>query len=142
MKIIKLKSLVETKNILSEKTSRGTEQDVRGALGRPYDDYIASSIEVFDHGQTQGIKGAKGFTYKWKLQIPIADISSFEDVKRRTEKTMEERLMAAIADKLATEPDPRDAQYTSGTADVVERKIKNGEKYIVVAVEMVVGYDK
>lgn len=142
MKIIKLKSLIEAKNILSEKTRRGDEQDVRGALGRPYDDYIASPVEVFDHEQTQGVKGATGFTYKWKLQIPIEDISSFKDLKNRTEKTMEERLMAAIADKLATEPDSRDGQYTSGTADVKDRIEKNNKKYIVIAVEMVVGYDK
>jgi len=136
MKFIKLKSLI------SEKISKGDEQDIRGVLGRPFDDYIVyNSVVVDDHDEAED-PTEKGFTYRWQLLVPVDEMMSFNEILKSDEETFEEKMLTTINDKLTTKPDPRDGQYTTGTAEVVDRKVINGKKHILIDVELIVRYEK
>jgi hypothetical protein len=136
MKFIKLKSLI------SEKISKGDEQDIRGVLGRPFDDYIVyNSVVVDDHDEAED-PTEKGFTYRWRLLVPVDEMMSFNEILKSDEETFEEKMLTTINDKLTTKPDHRDGQYTTGTAEVVDRKVINGKKHILIDVELIVRYEK
>jgi hypothetical protein len=136
MKFIKLKSLI------SEKISKGDEQDIRGVLGRPFDDYIVyNSVVVDDHDEAED-PTEKGFTYRWQLLVPVDEMMSFNEILKSDEETFEEKMLTTINDKLTTKPDSRDGQYTTGTAEVVDRKVINGRKHILIDVELIVRYEK
>jgi len=136
MKFLKLKSLI------SEKISKGDEQDIRGVLGRPFDDYIVyNSVVVDDHDEAED-PTEKGFTYRWQLLVPVDEMMSFNEILKSDEETFEEKMLTTINDKLTTKPDPRDGQYTTGTAEVADRKVINGKKHILIDVELIVRYEK
>jgi hypothetical protein len=138
MKFIKLKSLV--KNLLNEKISRADEQDIRGVLGRPFDDYIVyNSVVIDDHSGAED-SNERGYTYKWKLKVPLDDLSLFKEILTSEEETLEEKILTTINEKLTTKSDPRDGQYTTGTAEVFDRKVINGKKYLFIDVELIVRY--
>lgn len=139
MKFIKLKSLI--KNLLNEKITPADEQDVRGVLGRPFDDYIVYNSAVMDDHSGSEDPKERGYTYKWKLQVPLDDLTLFKEILTSEEETLEEKILTTINEKLTTKPDPRDGQYTTGTAEVVDRKVINGTKYLFIDVELIVRYD-
>jgi len=122
--------------VFTEAVKAGTEQDVRGILGFPFDKYIVPlSIKVDNSGEESGTT-----IYSWKLAVPVDDPEVISNLTE-DEETYEERLLETIAKRLRSEARPG-SPYTSGFAEVIKRGRLNGEKTLILQVEMTVGWDE
>jgi hypothetical protein len=128
------------REVFTEAVKPGTEQDVRGVLGRPFDDHIvAGSVQVDDHEVKDGSKTSEGYTYSWKLLIPVDDPNILTHLDE-SQETFEEKLIEAITKRLRSPAEPG-GQYTTGFAEVESRQDVRGKKFLLIKVEMTVAWD-
>lgn len=127
------------KEIFAESFKPVDEQDVRGVLGFPFDNYIIPlSMKVED---TKGEKGDHGhYTYMWKLMVPLDDPEVLANLDEQSE-TFEEKLIEAITKRLRSPAKTSGGQYTTGFAEVEKRGKVQGKKVLIIKVEMTVGWE-
>ena len=124
------------REVFSENVKPGTDQDIRGVLGYPFDKHIvAGSVKVDD-----GEKGKNTYIYSWKLLIPVDDPEIISNLDENQE-TFEEKLLETITEKLRNPAPQPGGQYTTGFAEVEKRQNIRGTNFLLIKVELTVGWD-
>jgi chaperonin cofactor prefoldin len=138
------KKLNEVRSIFSEAVTEvfeegikpGNDNDVRGILGFPFDKYIVrGSIKI----ETPDDESSNIIVYTWKLLVPIDDPELIKNLDE-SQETFEEKVIETITKKLRSTTHPG-GQYTTGTVDVENRLERGGGKYLLLNVEMTIGWD-
>jgi hypothetical protein len=125
------------REVFAEGMKSGTEQDIRGVLGFPFDKHIVAGTVRVDDGKDEK---KSTYVYSWKILIPVDDPEIISNLDE-SQETFEEKLLETIAKKLRNPAPQPGGQFTTGFAEVEKRQNIRGTNFLLIKVELTVGWD-